>query len=1012
MGTFVAYRIKQLVRQQLDRQVVAGLVDARVAEQALDTRFQFIGVDSDRPEYLAELKAVPIGRVQAVNHQLQARYLHQPQFKSWWHEDWMPGGFVNGCGHVRLKGRLAYFLERELGRVNASTLIRTHVQDSVELMNELPLEEKSVSVFVCSSLSGGTGGGTFLAVLNAIKGIPSTRTYGVVIGSEIAADRSETNRKSLERANFRAGMIELDAWMNPDPTLSHAAGWQVYWPAPEPVDAVLGERPPADLIWLFDMMNNSGQRMPSQIQAINTAADAIATWIHSSTTATINQLDSDIMTTVANMTNQFNATVGRPVRYGAMGVAHLEFAADRALDYLAASFGLQVIQDHILARSGGREVLLAQVNSFCEKMQILEAAPGQDQILNQLRALLRQPMPSPQVPPRPALGNQLRTAANRNSYSTIVNAAMANLESTQNGRLTAYRKLCGDWVSEQLEGRDSVPSAGVREQLRSEVARIIGSPSGSVDNAAEFLLTLRSRIVDDEAKSLQRELEDPDGYQAERAKLDRSKAQEIKALPGLMGTEGRIRDFVATWWERWNAVNEAIIERTAALEFYQEFVLEIEAQRRALEVCRKYLADSADWLRRRESTALQPPDPGSRGGITVDVLTDNAGLLRQTFDRPDERAAEVATAFSADPRDGLVAFFNEAITHVHALSGKPQQGQRVDELRAQRELDRMGLESRFRNRLDRLARDEYVSVSQFTVWEALAAEAEERLVPRQWSDIQRYVGQRLNALVDNAAPMFPVRPERSIAVGLPTPEESTFLVANEGKAHEFAVSHNAPDPTNWLASWVSKQLGDTSKPVDTVDFQRVSLVRRIAGFPVLSAESGWDTEDQKAFVKEERNRFLWSDARASRLPRDFAAINRVEIAYLAALAISTDTVAARADGGYDFPARRQFAAGDGDLLTLLLLDAGKRRAVRAQTTESLGDATIKDWESRLTELETWLESRQASLPRASADARAVESMRDAVRVRFDDLVNIDESGQRTSVEDMLPRLAHVGESAD
>jgi len=1018
MGTFVTWRIKRLVERQLAQQVASGLVSRDVADQALNNRFTFLGIDTVQSPYLEELKGFLIGRAQGVDNLLETRYLQDSAFRTWWNGRWKPGNFTDGTGHVRLKGRLAYFLSREGGELNAATAIAASVQRSVALLEALPLkDDENVTVFVCASLSGGTGGGTFLAVLNSIKQIPRTRLHGIVIGSSIAAARSGGTRKQIELANYRAGLIELDAWMSRDPTLSDAVGWQVYWPTAAFGETVRGERPPADVVWLFDMANDVGRTMPNQLVAINSAADAVATWIHSSTTRTINALDSDIQTTVADMTGDADRVVGRPVRYGAMGVAHLEFSADRALEYLSATFGLEVINGHVLALpAGATGQIRTKVQTCCGTWQILEAGPGQDQILDKLRGLRKS------LPPRPALEIQLNRARNRNEYATLVAAAVTNLEAEPAGRLTTYRAACAAWIAERLAGRPATSIApatvGLHEELRGEVAAIIADAASGFAIAEEFLKTLRSRILDDEALSLTIELDGESGYEAQKRELARSRTQAVSAIPaGFLGNQDRrVHTFVTGWWESWLAVNEAIIERRAALEFYEQLVPEVDAQLRALEVCRLAIETTAAGLRRTEAAALQPPAPEDRGGVAVSVLSNDPELLRSTFPKSTGDSSRVAKNLCADPRDGVSALFAESLALTRRLAQRDlseddRQRAQLERKMAQKALDALVGDPRLGQRLGALSRTEFEDVTQFSVWDALDVEARSKLLAPRWEDYLGYVARSLEALAASSAPMFPVEALKNRAVGLRQPAESTFLVTNLSNAHAFAAAHGGPDPDGWLDQWIHEHVGLNSQAADTVDRHRISVVQRIVGFPLLAAADGWGDEDLAALEDLQRSQFIWSDARAKTLPRDFGAINKADIAYLVPLAISSEILVHLADGGFEFPAGRPFASGFANVVAELVLNPGQLRAVAKEVGAALASWSRDEWTSRLTKLEGWLADQQKVLAKGSPDARAVESMGSAVKEQFNKLLEIDAGGHQVAVEDLFPIIVRrVGDS--
>lgn len=999
MGTFIAYRVMQLVKEQLDRQVGAGLITAEMRALALGTRFKFLGVDSDRPEYVDALDDfLHIGTAENPNGSLDTNYLLDPDFKTWWWKDrsgnwWMPGNFEHGCGNVRLKGRLAYFLERQHRALDAEEIIKDAVKNSVAIVEELDLPpNEATTVFVCASLSGGTGGGTFLSVLNSIKDIPRTRTYGVVIGASIACQQAAHNRLQAQQANFRAGLVELEAWMNPDPSLREAAGWQVYWPAGR--DTIAGARPPADIVWLFDEMSIENRAMPSQMAAINTAADAVASWIHSSCTAATNSLDSDTMMTVNNMAANLSPTVGRSIRYGAMGVAHLAFDADRALDYLSAILALDAIRDRVLARQKGTQEQGRDLrDEFCRDMEIIEK--GQDQILDKLRGFKKQ------LPPAPALSASLRRAPSSRAYAAIVKSAVENL-AAPDGRLAAYRATCAEWVGERLDGPADDPGKGLRNQLRAKVSKIIGgSPSGFA-LASEFLEQLCARIEGDEAASIENELgtEKPPesrpwtGARADRARYEASRSQEIKGFASIIPgrTEARIREFAAGWWKNWIDTNDGIIDHEAALDLYDELGEEIKTQQRAMKSVRTALDSMAASLRTREARALLPPPLAERGGITGYVLTTDHKLLRQTFPWTEEDADAVAQAFGTDPENGLAALFEECLTNIRVLAAAPdprsdRKHSQYPRALAQRRLDSALTDSRFRARLDELCREKLQkAIAEFTVWDALQAEAENDSEAKNWADLEQYVSKRLDARVDASAPMFPLDAQKCTDVGLDVPDESIYVVANAAAATAFAARNGDSTPDTWLEDGITRRLHKKFQTVDTVDHQRVSLVRRVVGFPLLAAHQGWGAADARSLAAQEGISFPWSDARAQLLPRDFEPLDATEIAYVAALAIDEKIVISREDGCFEFPVRRLIADGPDGLLATLLRDRQKFLAIATRTGEALSRRSREDWEQKFPDLLTLLEDRKKATRDRSPDARALTRMIDAVNARYDQLV--------------------------
>lgn len=993
MGTFVAYRVMELVRRQLDRHVRAGLITQEIGTQAMAERFKFVAIDSDEPWYKDKFgpNFFRIGTTTDVNNTLDLRYLREAEFQRWWHRPpngrwWEPGDYAFGAGHIRLKGRLAYFLEREQGRLDVGERIKSAVGESTALVQELALgRNEKVSVFVCTSLSGGTGGGTFLTVMNSIKAIPQTRTYGVVIGSSIADMQSDGDRKRQERANFRAGLMELDAWLTADSPLLEALDWEVFWPDPE--RPIRGERPCADVVWLFDRQRAEGGQFNSQLEAINASAEAIATWVHSSATQQINSVDADVMSAVAGLANVQVPTVNRSVRYGAMGVAHLEFAADRALDYLSTALAIDVIRDHVLARQPGTQERVNElVDTALRRWELIEK--GQDQILAVLRGLRQT------APPAPALGGSLNSApTTKASYAPVVKAAVERLDAPD-GRHAWYRGACARWTQTRLGG--SLQESGLRDLLRDEVSRIITSSAGGFAVAVEFLAALEARITGPEASSLHFDLEDPrDGLAAQRARLDARRGSEVEQLSGRFGRERRIGEFVAGWWKTWLDVNAEIVARQAALDLYDGVVEEVRTQRTALASSRASLDTMTEQLRRREGEALSPPSVAERGAETINVLTQDPHLLRQTFS-PARDAEEVAAAFAADPGDGLVLLFSACLDQQRVIDAPADE--RPDRRRAQtqekqlasRRLAAILADPRFAGRLDDLCAAQFLAaVRACSVWDALEAQVRSSGPSADWDDLGSEAERLLRALVGMSSPMFPFTAMGSVRAGLREPSESAILVANTDAARDFAQRNGAGAPDGWLAGFVNGALGITPSIVDSLDRQVVSVVRRAIGFPLLAAIAGWGSEGAADLPSVERMQFVWVDERAARIPRDFDPIDTVEIAWMAALASHEGILVESEDGSWSWRGR-QIATGLADLLRyLLLLERGTFLKLSEEVWKGVRQRTAKQWEDVLPQVEAGLRgdaSDGTPGSRSSADQAARVRLRQIVGAKLDALL--------------------------
>lgn len=986
MGTFIAHRVKQLIETQLSRQVELGLISQDVSNQALTTRFKFIGIDSHRESYADQLSFYPIGDQGSVND-IVRRFRQKGGFNEWWPAKYEPGNFVAGCGHVRLKGKLAYFIARENG-MDIGNVIRTAVGNALALIDQVrvaPGATNSVSVFVCASLSGGTGGGNFLTILQSIKSLGArVKVYGVVIDASIASLRQPVdNLKDVEVANHWSGLVELDAWMNHDSTLCDNVGWKTFLPTDRQVTTIAGERPAADFIWLFDMTNAAGQELPSQTQAISQAADTIATWIHSSSSAAAGGMDSDITQWITDAGAMTDLELGRPTSYGAMGVSHLEFPARRIIDYLAASLAIETVQRYLMASPAeGRKAVNEAVDRFLDEASIREA--NRDEILSRLRDR-RASLPA--IPPMEAA---LKQAANKNMFDGIANTAVTSLDANS-GRLTAYKNACAVEIGTLLSGPVGGDYDGAVGLLGRAVRDVLTSSANGLVQAREFLVTLRSRVVDTEAASVRREVEGDGsasgGLEKDVLQLKSRLQYEVKGLPSIFPPRqnGNIEAFSNGWWRQYVSRSEGIIERRAALTLYAALVDEIDLRVEALDATRRALDAAVEQLRTVESTALARPaaaDP-TRGGITVEVLTDPE-LIRTSFSWAPADAEAVAREFLGSDVEGVLGRYNEFVARQQDVRAQKSGAAQVLEAR------RIETEGVFRTTLFARASAAFAdTVNSLGIWDAIEREVQAARPAAETAEKVAYIRDRLGPVVEAAQPMFPV--DFGALVGTTAaPQISILVVANNDSTDRFGDRIGAT--RDWLQNAVQAHLGQFAfAHIETPDVHRVTLIRRLIGFPLMAADRSVASKALTAMARLENRWQFWTDVRAARLPRDFEPIKKSEIEYVAALALGFGIIAysTRKDGTVDRAhirhrdSKRNFADGVVNLLTKLELDSEDYRMLHRNVTDTFGDRPRKSWLEAVADIENTifreLDGEQPGTDRYGALRR----MYDAVHERLE-----------------------------
>jgi hypothetical protein len=688
------------------------------------------------------------------------------------------------------------------------------------------------------------------------------------------------------------------------------------------------------MIWLFASQRFNGNGFREQQDAIAAAADTVATWVHSSTTQALNAMDADIDNWIAGFGASAVAALGRPASYGSIGVAHLEYPAERVLEYLSAALAIDAIDSHLLSASQRNHVeITTAVNDFLTRNSLREE--GHDDLVNQYQAL------TVGLPPKPALANELNRAANR----PTIEAAM-NFLNSERGRVTALTNACGALSATLLSGRAG-ESAGIREALVQEVKSILlGSPDG-VNSATAFLSTLKSRIAEKEADSIKIELSGDGGMkrglegdiQIKRASL----AQEVKALSTRFRKGTAIKDFVLTWWDPYVATCEKIEVRRAVLALFDSVEDEIDLLIEVVGTIREQLAEARIELVSRETQALKRPAGGDQGGSVTYVLGDDQSIQR-AFPLDDSDVLEVSTSFMAGEATGLLGRFEEML---NAKRDKSKgSSDRFNGLKFEL---KTALTEGLLSRARQVNRDR---VNEVSVWQALEME--------KASDRTLTVEQKLNRMkevfgeiVRAASPMFPADLSRLTGRAPSQPQSSVVLVYNDEAAKAFSASSHIP------AGWEQNLLGNLPvRPVDSPDPHRVSLLNRLIGFPLLAIPENEIQVATRSKALLPDPELVWSDLRARRLPLDFGEVTRAmimentvssfgedEITYAGALAVGWQLYpyGRKTDGTPNpavimSPSKTVFASGLKDFVN------------RLSTNDSYLDTLIGEVDNRLQQL--------------------------------------------------------------
>lgn len=232
----------------------------------------------------------------------------------WWPANVPVSAIVAGAGQVRARGRLALFAN---GR-GVFTAIRKAIDDVVmirgsrhALMESFQVSERGgVEVYVVSSLSGGTGGGTFLDVAFIARSFLDTQSNitGVFVLPGVFRSLPGT---SLVKPNTYAALKELESFSSVSMTNSLNIDYGLH--------QLVATQPPYDLIYLTDDVNEDGNVLRSPRDLLNAVADGIYIQINS-------QAGTDAANVADNLKAQLAVTGrvrGRKATYCSFGVASL-----------------------------------------------------------------------------------------------------------------------------------------------------------------------------------------------------------------------------------------------------------------------------------------------------------------------------------------------------------------------------------------------------------------------------------------------------------------------------------------------------------------------------------------------------------------------------------------------------------------------------------------------------------------------------------------------------------------
>lgn len=252
-----------------------------------------------------------------------------PVVRKWFVKPLPAGAIANGAGAVRQVGRVAFFyhIKNFLYRIDTMQTELNHPQLKNKMENakldmdakeNFRLSQKSTEIYVCGSLAGGTGSGTFLDVGMLLrKKIPEALIHGFFLLNWVYRNKAFAHRT---QGNVYAALTELDNLQSIMYGDKEFLPYQMTY-ADEKVDV---EHPPYDLFHLVDGRNEYGENIDKVEDLCETVSSAIF--------LSIGAIGGPVASVVDNLMVHINVSdptiwKGRYARYSSFGVSSIYYPA-------------------------------------------------------------------------------------------------------------------------------------------------------------------------------------------------------------------------------------------------------------------------------------------------------------------------------------------------------------------------------------------------------------------------------------------------------------------------------------------------------------------------------------------------------------------------------------------------------------------------------------------------------------------------------------------------------------
>ena len=257
-------------------------------------------------------------------------YIKNSNVRKWFIEPLPAGSILKGAGAIRQIGRLAFFYHipefqrkvddmlTELNSQRLVTLMESAKEELKATMN-FTLSRGAAEVYVCGSLAGGTGSGTFLDVGIFLRDqIPDALIQGFFLLNWIYRNKTWAYRVE---GNVYAALSELDNIQS----ITFGSKEFIPYSITYAQNDVTVDRPPYSLFHLVDGRNEYGENVYKVDELCEATANAIF--------LAVGAMGDPIASAVDNLLSHINVPDprlwnGRYARYSSFGVSSLYYPAN------------------------------------------------------------------------------------------------------------------------------------------------------------------------------------------------------------------------------------------------------------------------------------------------------------------------------------------------------------------------------------------------------------------------------------------------------------------------------------------------------------------------------------------------------------------------------------------------------------------------------------------------------------------------------------------------------------